>query len=104
MYKEDNRVYFSDHDWDVLEQATFDEAKHRLQNDRMLLWESIGPDALPNDIEESKRIESAIAAALADDDYAELGRLVSNMALEYAFKCCHAQIVDDWQNYLEEVG
>ena len=104
MYKEDNRVYFSDHDWDVLEEATFDEAKYRLQNDRMLLWESIGPDALPREAEQSKALEDAIASALVDGTHAELGRLVANMAIEYAFKCCHEEILDDWQNYLEEVG
>ena len=104
MYKEDGLTYLEDHDLDVLEQATLDEAKHRLYNNRALLWEAIGPDALPRDAEESKQLEDAIASALVDGTHAELDRLVANMALEYAFKCCHDEILDDWQNYLEEVG
>ena len=104
MYKEDGLTYLEDHDLDVLEQATLDEAKHRLYNNRALLWEAIGADALPRDAEESKQLEDAIASALVDGTHAELGRLVANMALEYAFKCCHDEILDDWQNYLEEVG
>ena len=104
MYKEDGLTYLEEHDMDVLEQATLDEAKHRLYNNRALLWEAIGPDALPRDAEQSKQLEDAIASALADGTHAELGRLVANMAIEYAFKCCHDEILDDWQNYLEEVG
>ena len=104
MYKEDGRVYFEDNDLDVLEQATLDEARHRLYNDRALLWEALGPDALPRETEQSKALEDAIASALVDGTHAELGRLVANMAIEYAFKCCHEEILDDWQNYLEEVG
>ena len=102
MYKEDGLTYLEEQDLDVLEQATLDEAKHRLYNNRALLWEAIGPDALPRDAEESKQLEDAIASALVDGTHAELGRLVANMALEYGFKCCHDEILDDWENYIDE--
>ena len=104
MYKEDGLTYLEDHDLDVLDQATLDEARHRLYHDRALLWEALGADALPTDAEQSKQLEDAIASALVDGTHAELGRLVANMAIEYAFKCCHDEILDDWQNYLEEIG
>jgi len=104
MYKEDGLTYLEDHDLDVLEQATLDEARHRLYNDRALLWEALGPDALPTDAEQATKLEDAIAAALVDGTHAELGRLIANMALEYAFKCCHDQICDDWERYIDEVG
>ena len=104
MYKEDGLTYLEDHDMDVLEQATLDEARHRLYNDRALLWEALGPDALPTDKEQAEKLEEAIAAALVDGAHAELGRLVANMALEYGFSCCHDQIIDDWENYIDEVG
>jgi hypothetical protein len=102
MYKEDGRTYLEDHDLDVLEAATMEEARHRLYNDRSLLWEALGPDALPNDSEQAKALEDAIAAALVDGTHAELGKLVANMALEYAFRCCHDQIVDDWERYVDD--
>lgn len=104
MYKEDGFTYLEEHDMDVLESATLDEAKNRLGNDISLLWEALGPDALPRDAEQAKALEDKIATALVNDDYTKLGRLMAGMATEYAFKCCHAQIIDDWQNYLEEVG
>lgn len=104
MYKEDGLTYLEDHDLDVLEQATLDEARHRLYHDRALLWEALGPDALPTEAEQAKKLEDAIAAALVDNKHAELGRLVANMALEYGFRCCHDQIVDDWERYIDEVG
>lgn len=100
MYKEDGLTYLEDHDLDVLDQATLDEARHRLYNDRALLWEALGPDALPTDAEQAKTLEEAIASALVDGEHAELGRLIGNMAIEYGFKCCHDQIVDDWENFL----
>jgi len=102
MYKEDGHYYLEEHDMDVLETATMEEARHRLANDYSLLWEAIGPDALPSDAEESQDLEDKIATALVENDYTELGRLVANMALEYAFKCCHAQIVDDWEAYIDK--
>lgn len=104
MYKEDGCTYLEEHDMDVLETATMEEARHRLANDYTLLWEAISPNALPSDAEQATKLEDAIAAALVDDAYEELGRLVSNMALEYAFRCCHDQIVDDWERYIEVVG
>ena len=104
MYKEDGLTYLEDHDLDVLEQATLDEARHRLYHDRALLWEALGPDALPTDAEQAKKLEDAIASALVDNKHAELGRLVANMALEYGFRCCHDQICDDWERYIDEVG
>lgn len=104
MYKEDGLTYLEDHELDVLERATLDEARHRLYNDRALLWEALGPDALPNDPAQSKRLEDAVAAALVDGDNVELGRLLANMALEFAFKSCHDQILDDWQRYVGDDG
>ena len=104
MYKEDGLTYLEDDDLDVLERAAYDEARHRLYNDRALLWEALGPDGLPRDIAQAKKLEEAIAAALHEGEHEELGRLLANMALEYAFSCCHDQIIDDWENYLDEVG
>ena len=104
MYKEDGFTYLEEHDMDVLAAATMDEAKHRLSNDYKLLWDAVCPDTLPSDTEQAQDLEDKIAAALVADDHTELGRLIANMALEYAFRCCHEQIIDDWQNFLEEVG
>lgn len=101
MYKEDGLIYLEDHDYDVLNAATFEEAKHRLANDSKLLWEALGVDALPNDLGETARIESEIALALVSDRYEELGRLLSNLALEYVFKCCHEEILSDWEDYID---
>ena len=85
MYKEDGRVYFEDNDLDVLEQATLDEARHRLYNDRALLWEALGPDALPREAEQSKALEDAIASALVDGTHAELGRLSCTLTIATGF-------------------
>lgn len=102
MHIEDGRVYFNAHDEDVLNNATLQEAKHRLEGDRRLLWEAIGPDALPSDPIDADNLEMDIAAALVSDDFETLGRLVSAMALEYAFRSCHDQIVDDWQEHFRD--
>ena len=102
MYKEDGFTYLEEQDMDVLAAATMDEAKHRLSNDYTLLWEAVGPDALPSDAEQAQDLEDKIAAALVADDHTELGRLIANMALEYGLKCCHHEILDDWENYIDE--
>ena len=67
MHIEDGRVYFDAHDEDVLNNATLQEAKHRLEGDRRLLWEAIGPDALPKDPIEADDLETDIATALVSD-------------------------------------
>lgn len=100
-YREDTGVYLEDEDLDVLDKAALAEAKHRLCNDLSLMWEALGPDALPREVGTAHNLEQDIATALVSSDYERLGRLMAGMATTYAFGLVYEQIADDWEDYID---
>jgi len=70
-------LMLSDHEVGVLEEATRDEAAHRLCNNSQLLWEALGPDALPRDERLAVDLEREIAFCIVHDRYEKLGRMLA---------------------------
>ena len=68
-------LMLSDHEVGVLEEATRDEAAHRLCNNPQLLWEALGPDALPRDERLAVDLEREIAFCVVNAHYEKLGCL-----------------------------
>jgi len=95
-------VVFTDDEVGALENATLQESRHRLLNNTTLLWEAIGPDALPKDETAATNLETAIASALVEEDYELLGRLVTGLALTYVYEITRDEIYDDWERYVNE--
>jgi hypothetical protein len=95
-------VVFTDDEVGALENATLQESRHRLLNNTTLLWEAIGPDALPKDETAASNLEAAIASALVEEDYELLGRLVTGLALTYVYEITRDEIYDDWERYVNE--
>ena len=95
-------VVFTDDEVGALENATLQESRHRLLNNTTLLWEAIGPDALPKDETAASNLETAIASALVEEDYELLGRLVTGLALTYVYEITRDEIYDDWERYVNE--
>lgn len=100
-YIEEDGIYLDDEDLDVLDKAALAEAKDRLCNDLSLMWEALGPDALPTDVKIAHNLEQDIATALVSSDYERLGRLLAGMATTYAFGLVYEQIADDWEDYID---
>jgi len=90
----------SDHEVGVLEEATRDEAAHRLCNNSQLLWEALGPDALPRDERLAVDLEREIAFCVVNAHYEKLGRLLAGMAMSYSYRCAEDEINDDWAAYI----
>lgn len=95
-------VVFTDDEVGALENATLQESRHRLLNNTGLLWEAIGPDALPKDETAATTLEAAIASALVEEDYELLGRLVTGLALTYVYEITRDEIYDDWERFVNE--
>ena len=95
-------VVFTDDEVGALENATLQESRHRLLNNTTLLWEAIGPDALPKDETAASNLETAIASALVEEDYELLGRLVTGLALTYVYEITRDEIYADWERYVNE--
>tara|TARA_R110002073_G_scaffold5425_2_gene33415 strand:+ start:961 stop:1299 length:339 start_codon:yes stop_codon:yes gene_type:complete len=93
-------LMLSDHEVGVLEEATRDEAAHRLCNNSQLLWEALGPDALPRDERLSRDLERELAFCIVHDRYEKLGRMLAGMALSYAYRSAESEINDDWAAYI----
>ena len=93
-------LMLSDHEVGVLEEATREEAAHRLCNNSQLLWEALGPDALPNNQRLAVDLEREIAFCVVNAHYEKLGRLLAGMAMSYAYRCAEDEINDDWANYI----
>ena len=93
-------LMLSDHEVGVLEEATRDEAAHRLCNNSQLLWEALGPDALPRDERLAVDLEREIAFCVVNAHYEKLGRLLAGMAMSYSYRCAEHEINDDWAAYI----
>lgn len=93
-------LMLSDHEVGVLEEATREEAAHRLCNNSQLLWEALGPDALPRNERLAVDLEREIAFSVVNAHYEKLGRLLAGMAMSYAYRCAEDEINDDWANYI----
>jgi len=94
-------LMLSDHEVGVLEEATREEAAHRLCNDSQLLWEALGPDALPiNNERIVKDIERELAFCVVNAHYEKLGRMLAGMAMSYAYRLAEGEINDDWAAYI----
>jgi len=93
-------LMLSDHEVGVLEEATREEAAHRLCNNSQLLWEALGPDALPRDERLAVDLEREIAFCIVHDRYEKLGRMLAGQAMSYAYRCAEDEINDDWANYI----
>ena len=93
-------LMLSDHEVGVLEEATREEAAHRLCNNSQLLWEALGPDALPRNERLAVDLEREIAFCVVSSHYEKLGRLLAGMAMSYAYRCAESEIGDDWANYI----
>tara|TARA_R110000764_G_scaffold141176_1_gene229334 strand:- start:39 stop:377 length:339 start_codon:yes stop_codon:yes gene_type:complete len=93
-------LMLSDHEVGVLEEATRDEAAHRLCNNSQLLWEALGPDALPRDERLAVDLEREIAFCVVNAHYEKLGRLLAGMAMSYAYRSAEDEINDDWAAYI----
>ena len=93
-------LMLSDHEVGVLEDATREEAAHRLCNNSQLLWEALGPDALPRDERLAVDLEREIAFCVVNAHYEKLGRMLAGMAMSYSYRCAEDEINDDWANYI----
>jgi len=83
-------LMLSDHEVGVLEEATREEAAHRLCNNSQLLWEA----------RLSRDIERELAFCVVNAHYEKLGRMLAGMAMSYAYRCAEDEINDDWANYI----